>query len=58
MNKRRDNRGRILHNGESQMPDGRYRFRYNDIFGKPRVVYSIRLDRHDPVPAGKKKTQA
>lgn len=56
MNKRRDNRGRILHNGESQMPDGRYRFRYNDIFGKPRVVYSIRLDRHDPVPAGKKKT--
>ena len=56
MNKRRDNRGRILHNGESQMPDGRYRFRYNDIFGKPRVVYSTRLDRHDPAPSGKKKT--
>ncbi len=56
MNKRRDNRGRILHNGESQMPDGRYRYRYNDIFGKPRVVYSIRLDRHDPTPPGKKKT--
>ena len=26
--KRRDNRGRILHNGEMQMPDGRYTLLY------------------------------
>ncbi len=28
--KRRDKRGRILHNGEMQMPDGRYRFKYDE----------------------------
>ena len=28
--KRRDNRGRILHNGEVQLSDGRYRFKYVD----------------------------
>lgn len=27
MIKRRDKRGRILHNGESQLSDGRYRFK-------------------------------
>ena len=32
--KRRDNKGRILHNGEFQMSDGRYRFKYTDSFGK------------------------
>lgn len=26
--KRRDHRGRILHNGEIQLSDGRYRFKY------------------------------
>ena len=38
--KRRDSRGRILHNGEMQMSDGRYRFKYLDTFGKEKVVYS------------------
>lgn len=28
--KRRDHRGRILHNGEIQLSDGRYRFKYVD----------------------------
>ena len=56
MNKRRDNRGRLLHNGEFQMPDGRYRFKYTDAFGQEKVVYSLRLDLHDPVPPGKKRT--
>lgn len=28
--KRRDKKGRILHNGEIQMSDGRYRFKYVD----------------------------
>ena len=58
MNKRRDNKGRLLHNGESQMADGRYRFRYVDALGKRQTIYSTRLDNRDPVPQGKKKTQA
>ena len=33
--KRRDNKNRILHNGEIQKADGRYRFKYQDINGKP-----------------------
>ena len=31
--KRRDNRNRILHNGESQRQDGRYAYKYKDING-------------------------
>ena len=58
MNKRRDNRGRLLHNGEFQMHDGRYRFKYTDAFGQEKVVYSLRLDHNDPVPSGKKRTPA
>ncbi|MBP5311006.1 MAG: integrase DNA-binding domain-containing protein, partial [Lachnospiraceae bacterium] len=43
MNKRRDNRGRILHNGEIQMADGRYRFKYTDTNGKVKYLFSYRL---------------
>lgn len=32
--KRKDSRGRNLRDGEDQMPDGRYRYRYNDKNGK------------------------
>lgn len=52
--KRRDNRGRILRNGEIQKSDGRYRYKYTDAFGETRYVYSWRLDRNDTMPAGKK----
>lgn len=52
--KRRDNRGRILHQGEFQMPDGRYRFKYVDLMGREKVIYSIRLDKNDPMPPGKR----
>ena len=38
--KRRDTRGRILHNGEIQMADGRYRFKYVDENGTEKSVYS------------------
>lgn len=55
MKDRRDNKGRILHNGELQMPDGRYRFKYTDSTGKVRCVYSYRLDRHDRMPRDVKK---
>lgn len=51
--KRRDNRNRILHNGESQLADGRYRFRYSDLDGKRRDVYSWRLDYNDRMPKNK-----
>lgn len=37
--KRRDNKNRILRNGESQLSDGRYRFRYTDLDGVRRDVY-------------------
>ncbi len=52
--KRRDNRGRILHNGEIQKADGRYRFKYLDINGQEKMIYSVRLDKNDPMPPGKK----
>ena len=52
--KRRDSKGRILHNGEVQQKDGRYRFKYYDSTGKDRYLYSWRLDRNDKTPAGKR----
>ena len=42
--KRRDNRNRILREGEYQRKDGRYRFRYIDEDGKEKYVFSWRLD--------------
>ncbi len=53
--KRRDSKNRILHQGESQRADGRYRFKYIDEDGKEKNVYSWRLDHNDPYPKGKKK---
>ena len=52
--KRRDSRGRILRNGEIQMVDGKYRYKYKDLFGETRYAYSWRLDKNDRIPAGKK----
>ena len=51
--KRRDNRNRILHVGESQRPDGRYAYKYKDLCGEYKFVYSWRLDKNDRMPAGK-----
>ena len=56
--KRRDNRGRILHNGEIQLSDGRYRFKYVDEMGKECCVYSWRLDHNDAIPKGKRRTSS
>lgn len=50
--KRTDNRGRILKDGESQRSNGTYRYRYTDLDGKRKDVYSHRLvatDRVDPI---------
>ena len=53
--KRRDNRNRILNNGESQRPDGRYVYKYIDLLHQTRVLYSWRLVPPDKTPAGKKE---
>lgn len=53
--KRRDNRNRILHNGESQRSDGRYMFKYIDSSGQVKYVYSWRLDKNDRTPPGRQK---
>ena len=52
---RRDNKGRKLATGESQDKDGRYRYKYNDSYGKRKSVYSWRLTESDPYPKGKRK---
>lgn len=52
--KRRDSKKRILRNGESQKPDGRYVYKYYDIFHKPHFLYSWKLEPTDKLPAGKK----
>ena len=52
--KRRDSKNRILRTGESQDPDGRYKYRFWDIDGKRKTVYSWRLVDTDEVPYGKK----
>lgn len=53
--KRRDNKGRILHNGESQRPDGRYAFKYQGVDGKTKFIYSWKLVDTDILPVGKKE---
>ena len=52
--KRRDNRNRILRNGESQRKDGRYAYKYTDATGKQQFVYSWKLEKTDKLPYGKR----
>lgn len=52
--KRRDSKNRVLRNGESQKPDGRYVYKYYDILHKPHYLYSWKLEPTDKLPAGKK----
>ena len=52
--KRRDNKNRVLRNGESQRPDGRYVYKYLDSQRKPQFLYSWKLEPTDRLPAGKK----
>lgn len=52
--KRRDNKNRVLKNGESQRKDGRYMFKYIDNAGNTKYVYSWKLVRTDTVPPGAK----
>lgn len=52
--KRRDNKNRILRNGESQRKDGRYAFKYVDTNGQIQFVYSWKLEKTDKLPDGKR----
>lgn len=56
--KRRDSKNRILRTGESQDPDGRYRYRFWDIDGKRKTIYSWRLVSTDEIPYGKRDQKA
>ena len=53
MEKRKDSKGRILRTGETQRSDGQYMYRYTDISGKRRTLYSWRLTETDKNPSGK-----
>lgn len=50
---RRDSKHRVLRAGESVRADGKYQFKYH-VAGKPKFVYSWRLEPTDKLPAGKK----
>ena len=52
--KRRDNKGRVLRNGESQRKDGRFMYKYTDNAGNIKYVYSWKLVKIDTVPKGAK----
>ena len=53
--KRYDLKGRVLKPGEVQdKKTGRYMFSMTDpVTGKRKYIYSWKLERHDPMPAGK-----
>lgn len=52
--KRKDNKGRVLRNGESQRSDGMYMYRFSDAGGVRRTIYSWRLVETDKIPTGKR----
>ena len=55
MVRRKDSRGRVLNDGETQGKDGRYRYQYMDVLGERKAVYSWKLLSSDKTPAGKRK---
>jgi integrase len=52
--RRKDVKGRILRDGEDQLQDGRYRYRYLDSQEKRQAVYSWKLVPTDKTPLGKR----
>lgn len=55
MIRRKDSRGRVLNDGETQRTDGRYAYQYTDAFGNRKMIYSWKLLPSDRTPTGKKK---
>lgn len=53
--KRRDSKGRVLKDGESQRQDGKYEYKYFDAKGVRRSAYSWRLVETDKLPPGKRQ---
>lgn len=56
--KRRDNKKRVLRDGEYQRPDGRYEYKYTDLAGQRHSVYSWRLVETDKLPEGRRPCKA
>lgn len=56
--KKKDNKGRILRQGERQREDGRYEYRYKDVNGCTRSVYSWKLVETDKMPSGRKSSKS
>lgn len=54
IDKRRDNKNRVLLRGESQRADGRYEYKYRDVDGNRHSTYSWRLTVTDRTPAGRR----
>lgn len=52
--KRRDNKGRLLWDNESQRKDGKYEYKFTDVTGKRKSYYSWKLVSSDRVPKGKR----
>ena len=48
--KRRDNKGRVLRDGESQRKGGRFMYKYTDNAGNIKQVYSWKLIKTETVP--------
>ena len=55
ISKRRDDKGRVLQQGEWQESSGRYRYKYTDSLGKRKILYSWRLTEADKMPEGKRE---
>lgn len=55
--KRRDAKGRVLRRGESQRKDGKYEYKYTDINGVRRSIYSWRLVATDKIPSGARECE-
>ena len=51
-----DKKNRILHSGESQTEDGRYKYTFYEG-GKQRAFYSWKLEPTDRLPAGRWKIE-
>lgn len=55
MVRRKDNKGRVLNNGESQRKDSKYVYQYTNANGERKCVYAWRLSPSDGTPLGKRK---
>lgn len=56
--KRTDSKGRILLTGESQRQDGRYAYKYTNVHGESKFIYSWKLNATDPIPKGKRQCKS